>query len=416
MKRLRRANVLILALASLLIMGLLGASLMDRSMHTGRSSRWSRDHLELRLLAESAVEELFVRLQEASATPGAPAFERLRSLPPGGKFAPVSLDLRATALEAELAASARVTKPALTTSVTIVSLTKVGLDPLERTGVVRFEVGVQLGGGPLAVSERLRVDHTYRVARVTPPRPLDQMGLFIGLCDKATMPSARAKTSAFATIGTTPRSFEELLALPAPDGFRGLPTQYHKSMAQALGSLGPQQLAQRAHYVLDTPARWAGFVAAREGRPVDGVFHVASKQPLQLSFPAFKGKCLLSSEGPVEVGDIKLADPSRDSLTVISADRIVIRAREVEAALISVANGAPSVLFATPATVRGSIITTRFPARAGITAQEFGACKVARATELNSGVSREAAPDDNLLSRYVCAFSPYPVAQEHLRE
>lgn len=413
----RGANVLVLALSALLIIGLLGATLMDRSMHAGRSSRWSRDHLDLRLLAESAVEELFAQLSVAAATPGTPAFERLRRLPPGGTFKPVILDLRPTVLEAEIARSNRPgAKPTLTAVVTIVTQTRTGPDPLERTGLVRFEVTAHTGGGLLAATERVRVEHTYRVSRVTPPRPLDQVGLFVGLCEKATVPSARPGSSAFATLGKTPRTLEEIFALPAPDGFRGLATQYQKTMAQALGSLAPQALAQRAHYVLDTPARWTAFLATREGHPVDGLFHLASKEPLRLAFTGFRGKCLISSEGPIEVGDVTLADPTRDALTIVSADHILVKGRDVQAALVSVANGAPSVLFATQATIRGSVISTRFPARSGLSPQEFGGCKIARAVELNSGVAREVAPDANLMSRYVCCFSPHPVAQEHLRE
>src|SRR5256885_2248073 len=131
-KNMRRpGSVMAVAMAGLMVTGLLGMALMNRSVASARSGRWSRDHLALRALA----------------------------------------------------------------------------------------------------------DRTFKVGRVTPPRPLDQVGLCVGLCDRATVPGARAGSSAFAVVGETPRTLVELFTMGGKLGLKGLPQSTHRAIGQALGSL-----------------------------------------------------------------------------------------------------------------------------------------------------------------------------------
>ena len=70
----RRASVLAIVMLACVIVGLLAFVVMNRSIQSGRVAAWSRDHLSLRLLAESAVEELDWRLQAKLNDPSSDLF------------------------------------------------------------------------------------------------------------------------------------------------------------------------------------------------------------------------------------------------------------------------------------------------------------------------------------------------------
>ena len=412
----RPGTALVMAIGGLLVTSLLGVALIDRSINAGRAGKWSRDHLELRHLAESGVEELFARASEESATPGAPLFEALRRIPPGGAFKPLTFPMRTPALEAEVARDPRASGVRITATATVLRISPISPDPLERVGILRLEVELRSGMGPIAVTERVRADRSFKVARVTPPRPLDQVGLFVAISDAASLPGARPGGPVYATIGGTPRTLQEIYTLAPAEGLHGLPAQYDPVIGAALGSLGPVALTQRAHYVVRTPAELLAFLASRQGKPVDGLIHCSSTDPLRLDLPEFRGKCMLSSAGPIELGTVRMKDPARDLLTIVSAQRIVVKGPEVQAALVSIASGTPSVLFATTSVVRGAVISARFPGRSGLPASQFANCQIAYDRALHSGLATEAAADDKLLSRYVCCFSPHPVQLVHARD
>jgi hypothetical protein len=161
--------------------------------------------------------------------------------------------------------------------------------------------------------------------------------------------------------------------------------------------------------VTRTAAELGQFISSRlgAGRPLRGVLHNLSTEPLRLAFPAFRGRCLISSAGTVHVGDVGLADPTRDRLTVAAGQRLVVEGRTVRAALVQLGNPEEGVVFAERALVTGGVLGSRFPTGIKLGEDGLGACRVGR-------TPGGAAERDGL--DYVVALAPYPASVEHARE
>src|SRR5687767_12889509 len=87
----REGMALASTLPLLLVTGVLGTVLMNRVMHSARMGSWSRDEMRLQLLADSAVDEMFLTIQETINEPGSPVGSLLRSETnalPGGAITP----------------------------------------------------------------------------------------------------------------------------------------------------------------------------------------------------------------------------------------------------------------------------------------------------------------------------------------
>jgi hypothetical protein len=406
--------VLVVALSA----GVIGMSLMERSRRSLKTGAWSRDHLGLRLLAESAADELHLRTLKAVNAPSDPVFTSIRAIPTGDPWAPAPLAAGAPSaaaackavLERELGGPIT-----LTHSVQVRRLSKVSPDPIERCGIIRYETAARLDSGRRVTIERVRTERSFRIARVTPPRPLDQVGLFVGSTGGAMFRGLREGTPVFAGARSGPRSLLEMITsediVPVPDATRG-------ELARAINQLSPGALSLRAHYVTSSAAELGRLFSARlrRNQPVNGVIHNLSQEEIELQFPSFAGKCLISTSGPVRVGDIRLADPARDSLTIVSRQRIVVVGRTVEAVLVNFADRKEGVVFANRTSIKGAVLTSRFPAGLSLSGADYELCRIEHAATLDSGDAPDAAPDDRLLSHYIAAFSPHPVSLEHRRD
>src|SRR5947208_2468621 len=92
-KKHARGSVLACALLFLALLALTGAALIDRAVHGSETAAWSRDHLILRTLAESAADELSCTFQIAANSPEHPQYQSLRKIAGQGVLRTESLQL-----------------------------------------------------------------------------------------------------------------------------------------------------------------------------------------------------------------------------------------------------------------------------------------------------------------------------------
>lgn len=415
MKYDRRGVMLGVALVVTGVAGTIGMAMLQRSVRSLRTGAWSREHLVLRTYADSVAEELHLLVQEGANTPGSAVFEALRTVSRDAGAIEVTVPAPENALGERRALEAQLEgRVTVTHTVHLRKPVGVSTDALERCGLVRYEVGATLAGGSRTVVERVRREHTFRVARVTPPRPLDQLGLFV---EEATGPLFRheeqgAPVFAAATGGAT------LFDICRNKELQVVPDAARADVQRAIASLSPEALQRRAHYVTASGAELARLVDDRLRRdlPVNGLLHNNSRDELTVSFPRFRGKCLISTCGSLRVGDIRLDDPARDSLTLVAMDRIVVFGRQVDAALASFGDSAEGVTFERAARVRGAVLTHAFPRGARISGLELAHTAIEYRPQLDSGDGVSTNPDARLRARYVAAFSPHPASVEHLRD
>ncbi len=413
-------SVLATVVAVLGVLGILAWGLMDLSLRASRTGAWSRDHLALRLLAESAVEEVFLKLSREANAPGTESFRALRAVARASdgqlELPAVDADLLRADLGAQKATLGA--EPSLECAAEVRSLMPVSADPLERTGLLRVEATLRLGRRPLASVERFREDRAFRIARTSPGRPLDQVGFLVEFPKSGGLKNFPKGVAAYAVARDRPRTLLELLTTAPPDGLQASSPAYRAQLLGAFEALRPEALAARAHFVTHSAAELNAFLASRlgAGLPVNGIVHNLSPDPVQLAFPKFRGRCLLSLQGPVVVGDIRLDEPSKDQLTIVGAGRFVVNAGTVQAALVKAIGGKEGILFARRCQVTGALLSAVFPGSLGLSEQELGACRFEHDPRFDSGTSPGDRPAERLLAHYFAAFSPHPVSVEHGRD
>jgi hypothetical protein len=418
--RTRRASVLALVVVTVLVTALLGLSLADRMIRASRSASWTRHHAVLRALVESAVEELHVRLQTAANTSGEETFNLLRTAPvaPSAPATPLpGLETPQLAGELESLESSLGGTLEITHAVRMRRLAAIGADPLERTGLVTIEATARLkrAGSP-SITERIRVDRSFRVARTTPPRPLDEVGLFVASPAKD-LKAARGRP-VMARAAGGPHRLVDLLTRRGAEGVSVVRGAQAQQFRQALGQMNPALLRSRAHLIVESASHLVAVISRHTaaGGSLSGVIHVDSADPLVLECPRFRGKCLLSLGGMVHVRDVRVEDPRRDSLTIVTPGRIVVVGREIDANLIHTGNLPEGITFQRVARVRGVVASGRFPRSATLKPADFGQCMFESSPALSPGTASAAGPDGSTLSGYVVVWSPRPVATEHGRD
>jgi hypothetical protein len=416
----RTGSILSTVLVVTTVCGLLGMALVDRAIQGARTGAWSRDHLCLRLLAESAAEEMFVQVQAAANTPGLPLFARVRQVPDvelatvdlAGVAAP-SLDADIANLQKQLGAPVRLECHAELRKLFATSDNpSVPTDPIERFGLLRLEASVSLRRGRTTVVEKVRTERSFHLARVTPPALLGRYGLFVAGADSSVHPDISGVNPVSARLDNKAFSLNEILTDGAA-GFQQRPQEEREELSRAMGLFSPALISTRAQYLTSSTAQMGAFIDSRRkvGAPVNGLIHNRSTDPIRLAFAAFRGKCTISTCGPVEVGDIRLEDPRRDSLTIVSASGILVAGRVCEAYLVNFCNERDGVVFAGPCHIKGGVLCSRWPGRAGLSEDEYENCKIERVA--GPGDSADEASQH---SAYFASFSPHPVSVEHARD
>lgn len=386
----RRGSTLVAVLALGTLAAASGMVLMDRSMRSLGNAAGSRQHLVLRSLAEAALEELDVRVQQQANTDGSPIAVALRTRTTG--------PLPAVAMDALPALAADVERELgghldVTTRAVLEAVRDSGNG--ERTGAITLEARIALRGGHgPAACERVRELRTFKVSRIAPPASLSRMALLVAHTSTTDLSRLGGRPAIAGNDGSA-HSLRELLT----GGFRaaaaGGPAE------QALAQLSVSAMERRAQIVVGSPAELAQLFQSRlaNGGSLSGVIRVVSPQPVRFACTAFRGRCLVSCAGPVVVGDVRVEDATRDRLTIASDAQVLVTGHDVQADVIALED----LVMGTVATVHGSVVSGRFPHASGLTGRDLGRCRF--------GASRPASggADD------VTMLSVGPLRIEHAR-
>src|SRR5262245_21019132 len=135
-----RGSVLAAVLVLASVAAIVGLGLFRHARRSARTAAWAADHVGLRLLADSALEELFARLSEAANTEGTPAYASLRAR----TSAPLALD-------APLARAQAGRGVMLAIEAELVERAPLSPDPVEQRGVLCLTVTATRAGPPLLV-------------------------------------------------------------------------------------------------------------------------------------------------------------------------------------------------------------------------------------------------------------------------
>lgn len=405
----RAGSAVVLVMLAILVAGTLGSALIQRSVSAGTTAAWSRDHLVARLLAESAVEELFVQVARRANDPLSPLHAALRTITPpaGGALVPVS-GISPTHLPAQLTDTGRACNARIELAASVglrqlpapVALAR-RADRTEKTALLVLEAAVTLVRGSTRVTERVRASRSLRVSRTAPPPLLDHMALLVLRTTQDDLSNFGGRPAYAQTQGSA-STLLDLMTRAAPAGFQLPSVGTATALRRALRALSPNVLEQRAHYLVRTPAELERFLAARlaSGGALHGVVHCSSAGPVRLRFAGFRGRCLISAEGPVEVSEITMADPGTDRLTIVTSRGISVDARRVEASLLT--PGDEPVVFHQRAHVRGTVMSGRFPRGSGVSV-----------TELGQVAFEQVAPPTEA---YAVGLSAHPIAVDHARD
>lgn len=442
-------SILVVVLLITFVVGVLGVSMMTRTIRSARTGAWSRDHLVLRLLAESAVEELWVHLQEGANLPGDKTFQTLRTLREGTLSEPYSLpwlkpDSTTTecrTYEKELSGKIVLDPgPGGRSFVRVTRAVPVSPDPNERAGIVQFDIRLTLASARAVVTERVSISRAFSVvnAAVPPlprlPGPTGTFSLFIGTSERETLPNfcatgASTGPPVFVPASNghctrTDSSYQTLLSALTqrfPDGLTAVPKSMTSSVQKSLELFAPASLSSRAQFVTTSAAQLQELFQHQFGEsmssPMNCVVYNTSTDVLSidLSTMPFRGRCLIATAGPMQVFDVVLADPKEDSLTLVSPAAIVVKGRSVQASLVCYGPQAQGVIFAQKATVLGPIVSAKFPVGVGLSSMELGQCQIGANPSLDS-VTTSGSTISSQAANYVAVFAPTPGFMEHRRD
>jgi len=415
----RRGSVLSVVLTVAAIVGLLGLSLVDRSIRSSRTAGWTRDHLVLRSIAESAAEELARELQQKINDPEHSTFRTFRALSTRKFSGCVTVtDLKPREVSADIKGLEKSTGMPirLTHSVKIRELKRVSADPYEWCGVVQFDVTASSSRPILAVSERVKVDRGLRVARVTLPAMMDQCSLLIQSAPGGVIPQVKEKSAAYSLARQGSRTLREILTSSHPERLRPIATGLLKELAKSSQTLSPREVFDRAQFVTMDAHELRKFLDhhQRRGKRMSGVVGCRSRDPVKLGFPSFSGNLLIASSAPVIVDNIKLADPDKDSLTIVSEGKIMVCGTSVEASLVSLGHEEGGVFFTRPAEVIGTIVSHELPQGYGLSESELEGVRLSAHKDRHAGDELKPVSDGSQPTHYAAFFSPYPLATVHL--
>jgi uncharacterized membrane protein YgcG len=504
----KTGSVVAIVLTVVTIVGIIALALMQHSIRSSRTAAWTRDHLQLRLLAESAADELFWRVQSGINNPDDKLFKLFRELPrpemPAdlrdpkerrerfrlgggrrgnrrsegyerqkgdkdnsiviGNLKPLLMLEDLKQLEKKMGTPLK-----LDSTVTLERIGPTSLDPLESRGLVRFDVTVKAGRHMLATGERVRIARAFRISRATLPSLFGQTSLFVRNPPRSILSKIPKGTAAFSLARQGVRTLADLVDQSNPDCLQPVPDSVRKDMMRSAVSLFPRSLFNRAQYVTRTIRKMNNYIEMRRHRdlPINGVHVLASPKILRIDYDNWKGKTILATMAPVVVtGNITMADPKKDSLTIISGGPIFVRGDRIEASLVSIGpgrrrgkrggrgrgagragrpNGPAEGLFSPPgggfggggsggkggrrkgfsfkgvfftkqSEVLGSVISQNFPRGRKMPKEELSQVKLSSLEDRQVGTTLTPVPEKEQSVHYVGAFSPQPVHIEHLTD
>lgn len=352
----RRGSVLVVVMIVCVVVGLLGMAMMGRSLHGTRTAAWGRDHVALRLYADSAVDELIYLLNQRMNDPATETFRAVRALTGPGAGLP-ERDLQLAELPKLLAADP--SRPNVTFTYTLTVDAWVPAEPLG-AGRGRLAIEVIAKGGNGAAVEKVRHLRDFRVAPSLMPAPMARFSLLIrhplpmGLFPEGDKNQPMSDALAVTARPGGARTMAEIflggdLGAPGGSALEGMP--------EAMQGMRPALLRDNAHFMTDTPEALVKFVGGRiaAGQSISGLIATTSTAPLNLQLQGFRGRAVIVGMGPVRVGDISVADPSKDALTIVAGGELTVMGTNVNANLISIGGANRSVVYNAQATVTGSV-------------------------------------------------------------
>lgn len=455
----RKGSVLATVAVMLLIIGVLAMFLMDRTLSSSQRATWSRDHVAVRMLAESCAEDLFARISKDGNDPSTETFRFLRTILPdeGDPVLPVQMPVvPADHFGAELVAFQKSMGHAQITcepSTWVTEAEDVSDDGIECRGTVRIVVQMKFSRARATFTEQVRIDREFRVARHTLHHPLQEDALL--LKRKPRKPAAAGAAGeggeggeggaggeggqgggevGAAQAGPRAHSYHsahvpgsrkmtEVIGGEDGSGMYPSPDRWVEEIAFGLSMLHPRNARPRAQFVGRHPRQLMRFIDERleKGKPVTGLYFSGGRRPLMLTFPRFSGRAVIVARGPVVVGDIRMADPSQDSLTIVSGRRIRVVGANVEANLVSFGGRRKRVQFAVRTKITGTVISTRQPKSRGLAKEEYEACEISGVPGENYEGNLDVAPpegsmDMEELEKYTVVFAPETARVSHAVE
>jgi hypothetical protein len=446
--KLRSAFVLPTTILACAIATIVMLAFTGRSTHSSRTSEWNRDHLALRLLTESIAEELFAMLQINANQPYDPTYLALRSSLVGPAFRPTPLGwLQPDVTLSELSTFEQRTGGRVTllppepghAHVEIVAANPISSDPVEQSGRIAIHIAIRYAGRHVTLVEQVRLERTYVVSRVAVPPMPDPLGGFSVLISQTegtlqpnlVSPGGKSGPPAVVHAGAgsctradgSYRTLMEMMSQPPPDGFASVRRSQIAKVSRVTNTFAPSELAARAQFVTSSASVVTAFVASRlrsrPPLPFNGIIYLSSTEPLRLEFgaagglPPFLGTAMIASAGPITVGDVAMEDIRRDSLTIVSASRILVTGRSVDAALVAAGPTGAGVVFTRTARVLGPLISNRFPRGLRLSGHELGQVQVGVNASLPCVKEQTEAPLNPAHSGTIALFSPNPTRLEH---
>lgn len=351
----RRGSVLVVVMIACVVIGLLGMAMMGRSLHGTRTAAWGRDHVSLRLYADSAVEEIIYLLNQRMNDPSTGTFQAVRALTgPGSRLPDRDLEL----VEVPGLIATDPSKPNVTFAT---ALTVDAWVPAEPRGAGRGRLAIEVTAKNTAGAvEKVRHVRDFRVAPALMPAPMARFSLLIrhplpmGLFPEGDKNQPMSDALAVTARPGGARTMAEIflggdLAAPGGSSLEGMP--------EAMQGMRPSILLDNAHFVTATPEALVRFVSGRiaAGQSLSGLVATTSTAPLNLELKGFKGRAVIVGMGPVRVGDVSVADPSKDALTIVAGGELTVMGTNINANLISIGGANRSVVYNAQATVTGSV-------------------------------------------------------------
>lgn len=347
---------------ALVAIAIITAASFQRSRSEAQRAHWEVQWMAVDALLESAAEEASLQLSEVAASPAHAATVALRDSAPGAPVPSIAPQIAVADFAALMAATGGT--GTLVTSVTICDRKPLaGGWPGESTGHVRIVVRAAVTTRGASGTRVLFADRGLRVARTAPPAPLDRMQLAV-LSPPPTFKVLKRRPI-FAEVTSSPRRLAELLTEKPPVGVQ----QMSKGAVKlALSAYTSKRLKASAQLTFDNPERFLTYLAASNDR-IDGVIHVTTTVPLRIGLPRFRGNAVICVDGDLHVGDIALADPAVDRLTLVATKYLLVEGRRVEAGLVMVQGRGIAV--SNPCVLQGRVLTRGFPAPVSLGAQEL---------------------------------------------
>ena len=491
----RSGSVLATVVVLMVIIGVLGLALMNRTLGSHTRAEWGKDHLVLRLLAESAADDLYAQVSHDVNERNSPIFVKFRTIFPddgSDPQLPIMLDNIYKPDQARSSPSPGVMalgQPELTYHIMIHKADEVSDDGTEARGVLRITVDAVAGGRFLGISEHVSVDHGFRIARETLHPPLDEDALIVkrlwhgkkggdkggdkagdgdgggngggngdgdaegdGDGDGGGGPGGggggpggggggpggggggpgggggggggkgKKPHSWFNPHVPCTRTMKEIVGEKG-SAMRQSPAEWVAEVGPALQMYNPWAAEERAQFTAWMPMQLRWFLIGRLKReePIHGVYFCGGKRPLFLEIPRFTGHAVIIARGPIVLGDIKMIDPAKDSLTIASGRRIIVVGSDVQANLVSFGGRRKGVEFVEKTHITGTVISQRIPRARKGSKEDFEASQISGVPGADYSQNENAAPpttsiDLDELAHYRTMFSPTPTRVSHVAE